>query len=88
MSYWKYGILNEGYADNFVPESRESYIKRNSYLSTFAIVKDGEWYEKGKMEWFGISKDDMTDLEWNEKFEQLINELPEDTLLSVYDCHI
>lgn len=71
-------------------ESRADFIQkaRNSAISTYAMIYKGEWYSKGHMGWFGFSDDKMTQDEWNKKFNELLDSLPDDTLLSVYDCHI
>ena len=70
--------------------SRERYIEnaRNRSITTFAIVKDGQWQEKGQMGWFGISTNEKDQETWNSMFAKIIMELPEDTLLTVVDCHI
>jgi len=47
-------------------------------LITFAILKDGVWYEKG----------DKTDGEWRKEWEKLVSRLSDNILLSVFDCHI
>jgi len=57
-------------------------------LKTFAILKDGEWYERGKMGWWAIVTDEMEDDKWDAEFKKLIDGLPDDTLISIYDCHI
>lgn len=67
-------------------DTKEDYIKRNSTFSTYAVIKDGKWYEKGEMGWWGISSDEKDD--WQDEFNKLIISLPEDTLLTVVDCHI
>lgn len=69
---------------------RDEYIQtaRDAAITTYAVVKDGEWFAKGEMGWFGMSSDDMTQAEWNRKFNELIDSLPDDTLLTVVDCHI
>ena len=74
----------------------EFLINRNEYIenaklsaySVFAVVKDGVWYERGEMGlWLSVAiKVEKT--EWNRKVTELIDELPGDTLLSVYDCHM
>jgi len=87
-AYWSFGIINIGDKDNFIPEDKISYLKRQSNINTFAILKDGEWYEKGEMGWFGMYNDEMSEDEWGEKFDELLVNLTGDTLLSVYDCHI
>lgn len=56
--------------------------------STFAVLKNGKWYEKGNMGWFGIVVDAKNDDQWQEEFQSLLADLPDDTLLSVYDVHI
>lgn len=60
----------------------------DSALSTFALVKDGEWYEKGQMGWWACVSNEMDQKEWNKKVMELFNSLPDDTLVSVFDCHI
>jgi hypothetical protein len=66
--------------DQLVKEARESAGQ------TFAILKDGVWYEKGKMGWWACVSDEKKN--WSEEFAKLLDEIPDDTLLSVYDCHI
>lgn len=74
-------------AESFLID-RDDYIKNhvNSTLSTFAVLKDGKWYERGKMGWWGIVMDEKND--WDAEFHKLFDSLPDDTMLSVYDCHI
>lgn len=70
--------------------TREEYLKkaRNSAVPTYAIVKDSTWYEKGNMGWWGVSSNEMEDDEWNEKFNELIDSVPDDTLFTLVDAHI
>lgn len=86
--YWKYGVENTGDCDHYIPETREHYLKRRAPITTFALLKDGKWYEKGEMGWWGMVSDEKDIDEWNSQYTKLLSELPEDTLLSVYDCHI
>lgn len=69
---------------------RDKYLERRAKgsLATFAVLKDGHWYEKGEMGWWGMTSNEMSDEEWHEKFDELIDQLPPETLLSLYDCHI
>jgi hypothetical protein len=69
---------------------RETFVQRarNRAISPFAIVKDGEWYEKGRMGWFGMSTDEMSQDEWNQKVVELFESVPEDTVFTAVDCHI
>ena len=70
--------------------SREEYIEhaRAGALRTFAVVKDSLWFERGRMGWWGCVHDEKDDNEWTKQFSELIDSLPDDTLLTVADCHI
>lgn len=70
--------------------SRAEYIDNagNRSFIPYAIVKDGKWFSKGKMGWFGMSRDDVPQHEWNKKVSEMILGLPDDTLLTLVDCHI
>ncbi len=69
---------------------REAYVKsyKEKHIAPFAILKDGKWYEKGEMGWWGMIRNEKDKNKWYEEFDKLIKELDPDTLLSVYDCHI
>lgn len=89
MAYFDFGIRNLGKdADHFIPETREQYLSRVAPITTFAVLKDGQWYEKGEMGWWGVVSNERDFVEWQDQFNKLLEELPDDTLLSVYDCHI
>ena len=70
--------------------SKETYIQRarDRALATFAVVKDGKWYERGGMGWFGVVHDEKDRDTWLREFAELIDGLPDDTMLTVVDCHI
>lgn len=79
--YWDYGI-DETSGD------RETYIAAATAFSTYAVVKDGQWYEKGKMGWWGVASDEVSEAEWQAKFTELLRDLPPEKVLTVVDCHI
>lgn len=78
-----------GNADDFLV-SRADFIQaaKNRVGVTFAVVKDGKWYERGAMGWWGIVCGEKDQETWNSMFSKLVDELPSDTLLTVVDCHI
>ena len=57
-------------------------------FSTFAMLIDGKWYEKGEMCWFGIVKNGKEREEWCGDMSQLWEEIPDDAFVAVVDCHI
>jgi len=87
--YFDYGVENiSDKKDEFIPEDKIAYIKRNASFYTFAVIKDGKWYERGEMGWWGAVSNEQPISEWIEQFNKMLEEIPEDTLISIYDCHI
>ena len=70
--------------------TKEEYCKRqgDTAFAPFAIIKDGTWYEKGDMGWWGMVSGEKEQSNWNAEVADLLVDLPEDTLISLYDCHI
>jgi len=70
--------------------TEEEYVQKRAKAAivTYAVVKDGKWYEKGEMGWFGCSSNEKAHDDWVDEFYSLLDSLPEDTILSLYDCHI
>ncbi|SEL13419.1 hypothetical protein SAMN05216359_105322 [Roseateles sp. YR242] len=68
--------------DQFIQQARD----RASVL--YAVVKDGQWIAKGEMGWFGMSTDAESQADWNAKVNEMLDALPDDTPLTVVDCHI
>lgn len=54
----------------------------------FAVVKDGKWFEKGSMGWWGCVSNAKEQSEWNREVQKLYASLPPKTLLTCVDCHI
>lgn len=61
---------------------------RNRAGTTFAVVKDGKWYERGTMGWWACVSNEKDEETWVSMFAKLIDDLPDDTGLTVVDCHI
>ena len=74
--------------DYLIP--REAFIEAagDRACVTFAVVKDGQWYERGEMCMFAFVHNEMDQAEWNRQFHKMIDSLPDDALLTVVDCHI
>lgn len=69
---------------------REQYIERarNGALAQFAYVKDSKWFERGEMGWFACVSDEKDPDAWNRQFNEAFDALPDDTLITIVDCHI
>ena len=69
---------------------REKYIQNayDSALLTFAVVKDGQWYQRGEMGWWACVSNEKDRDAWLQEFNALIDGLPDGTMMTVVDCHI
>lgn len=77
-------LLAEGYCD----QALVSEISNLQEIIPFAIVKEREWYESGKMGWWAVVTNEKDPHVWDEEVKKLIAELPQDTLITMVDCHI
>lgn len=68
-------------------DNLEDWINNVPALSAWAVVKNGEWFEKGKMGWWASSSNEMSDAEWDRQFDKMMSELRPDQHLTVVDCH-
>lgn len=73
-------------------QSTDQALKKNIDISklepTFAVVKDGKWYERADMGWWGITLGDMDDVSWEKKFHELVKEAGSKEQFTIVDCHI
>lgn len=70
--------------------TKETYIEhaKNSAVSFYAVLINGEWYERGTMGWWGISTNEVDEKEWFKQQADLLDSVDDDTLITVVDCHI
>jgi hypothetical protein len=83
------GIFGEGVENYQIP--REQYVQeaRDRAIAPYAYVADGEWHAPGEMGWFGMSSDTKSDRNrFYREFNEMFDALPDDTLLTLVDCHI
>jgi hypothetical protein len=71
-------------------KNKETFAKSRSCFTMWAVVKDGEWFEKGSMGFWAMSNEtDDEALDWElNMFDRFIKDLPVDTRITVVDCHI
>ena len=70
--------------------TKEEYGQKgyNDAVSTYAVVKDGVWFQKGEMGWFGMSNDTSTQEEWNAELNKLIDSVDDTVKFTLIDAHI
>lgn len=71
-------------------KTEEEYVKSKVDLVgvCYSCLKDGLWNSRGEMGWFGMSTDTVEESDWVKMFNKMLDELPDDTLLTAVDCHI
>lgn len=81
-----YPLMETG---GMLKQTKEQYVQsaRDGAVATFAVVKDGKWYQRGQMGCFASVRDEMSNEQWQKQFAKLIDTLPDDTRLTIVDCH-
>lgn len=74
----EYGCTEDQYAE----------LAANRAVSAFAVVKDGKWYERGEIGWFACVRDENDERAWHQEMAKFLIEADDNTLISIYDCHI
>ena len=71
-------------------KNKETYAKLVSEFSTFAVLTDKGWFEKGEMGGFGCSSEtDEESFDWDTTYyNRFIKDLDPETYITVVDCHI
>lgn len=69
---------------------KQAWVQRgiDGAFATFSVLKDGAWYERGSMGWWGMVSNEADVDEWNRQVNQLIDDTPDDHWIALVDCHI
>jgi len=68
--------------------TKEQYLRQHETFNTFAVLKDGQWFERGQMGWWGAVSNEKDADKWQAEFDKLLASLPPETKITVIDCHI
>lgn len=63
-------------------------VRGRPVVGAYALLKDGEWFERGSMGWWGLSSNEMPTGDWNKQVQTAIDELDPHTRITMVDCHI
>ena len=76
-------------------ETLEHYLDRvkdggryQAPMCAFACVDADGWLESGSMGWFGMSTNNMDEMEWSQQINAFVEAQPDDAVLISVDCHI
>ena len=83
----KDGVLTRAEAE---AHAKAMFVKLRAEraINTFAVVKDGRWFERGKMGWFASVHDEKDPETWASVWNSLVRNVDPDTLITIVDCHI
>lgn len=84
IPYFEFGVDFE----DGQPETYEEFMTRRTTVTTYALVKDGAWCERGEMGWFASISNEKDPEVWYKQFAMIIDSLDGNEMLSLYDCHI
>lgn len=91
--YWKEhheGPTSPWMDEDVVKMTEAEYCEKRmrGIFETFALIDENGWRESGRMGWWGMVMDPKDPADWKAEFDARWNEIPDDTLISVYDCHV
>lgn len=66
-------------------KTEEEFLDNHYYVYTHAIIKNGKWKELNKLI---IYKNCKSHKKWSATWKKTVDSLPDDTLLTIIDCHI
>jgi hypothetical protein len=69
--------------------TKEEYVKRRGIWTPYAVVTEDGWHAPGDMGWWGMSSDETEDRDkFDQEFQRLLADQPDDALITMVDCHI
>ena len=69
-------------------QARMEEIENWSGVSTFAVLLNGEWVERGEMGWWGIVTNEETDDSWESQIKDIKKRVNPTDIITIIDCHI
>ncbi len=78
-------ILSNGYHKGM---TEEEFVDLPISHAPFAILHEGNWYERGEVRWYGQSSDNVSAEDWDKQFKHIINSLSPEDVVAIVDCHI
>lgn len=64
------------------------WAKKPEPFTCFAMVKDGQWLERGEMGWWACVSNEKDKDMFEQEFTAALDSVPDDHWLTVVDCHI
>lgn len=68
--------------------TKDEFVNQPIHHETFAVLHEGEWYQKGNMGWFGLVTDEKGIETWKNEWKKLVQSLDPEDEVTLVDCHI
>lgn len=90
LSEKDFWFFNEDPIEDIWSKTENEYVeeKMKGCMVPYAFVINGEWFEKGQTDWWGVTIKENDYDEYCKKFWQIFNSVPDETMIWLYDCHI
>lgn len=75
-------------ADNRADVAYKKDIANIDSIVPFAVVIEGEWYERATMHWWAVTTNEVDADIWKEQVKNLLSCVKDDELIIMVDCHI
>ena len=69
-------------------QTLDAWVKAAPPITAFAVVKDGKWYDRGDMGWWGCVSNEKDEHEWEREVAKLMSVYESDDWVTCVDCHI
>ena len=74
--------------EEYIPLKEDVPFRLCENQLPFCLVVNGEWFEKGKMGWFAMAENVMSEEDWRKIVIDKLNQLDDDDVIQVVDFHI
>ena len=90
IDHFRGDLYDDYYLHLPLNQARIRYVETAAMnvITPYAFVKDSKWVERGEMGWWGMASNEMEKDDWTQAFVKMFRELPDDTLITIVDCHI
>ncbi len=80
--------LADEWADALLTRDEALAKARKEALTAFAILKDGQWLERGEMGWWGCVHGEKDEADWRDELSAVLADCDPDHWVTTVDCHI
>lgn len=90
LSKWDWYVIGGRWSGDFSPDNicQLAALAEEGNRPFAFVTPDREWHEKGRMGWWGMTHDEMSDEEWAAQVKSITEKYAEEFVGVIVDCHI